>query len=212
MTNDVTIVVPYVDEHADLLGRMLASINAQTQPVAAVEVIHDQARRGAAWARNQGLARVQTEFVCFTDADDELDPDHILLLSTAQQESGADLVYACVEFAGLWERDPLAVAHQGRWVDPCGIPFGDEQDRHLRYMGNFIPIGWLARTDLIRQVGGFPPSGGQGREEDYQLLVNLRKAGARFHHTPGRTYRYFKHDRNTGGGWRGTGASNKAFR
>lgn len=210
MTVPVTIVVPYVDEHADLLPRILASVAAQTVDVRDAVVIHDRDRRGAAWARNQGLAKVTTELVAFADADDELAPTYVEKLTAAQRETNADLVYPCTEVIG--GRDPLAVSYQGRWVNPCGIPFGPEQERHLRYAGNFIPLGWLARTDLIREVGGFPPSGGPHREEDYQLLVNLLNASpkVRFHHVGERLYRYFFHDRNTGGGWEGTGASNRA--
>src|SRR5215217_5026439 len=210
----VTIVVPYVDEHADLLPRILASVAAQTVAVAAVEVIHDRDRHGAAWARNRGLAKVTTELVAFADADDELAPTYVEKLTAAQRETAADLVYPCTEVVD--GRDPLAVSQvkngQMVWDDPCGVPFGDIQERHLRYAGNFIPLGWLARTDIIRKVGGFPPSGGPHREEDYQLLVNLLNASpkARFHHVGERLYRYFFHDRNTGGGWEGTGASNRA--
>lgn len=206
----VSVVVPYVDEHADLLPRILASIAAQTVAVTAVEVIHDRDRRGAAWARNRGLAKVTTEFVAFADADDELAPTYVERLTAAQRETGADLVYPCTEVIG--GRDPLAVSYQGRWVNPCGVPFGPEQERHLRYAGSFIPLGWLGNTEMVRKAGGFPPSGGPGREEDYQLLVNLLNASpkARFYHVPEKLYRYFFHDRNTGGGWEGTGASNRA--
>lgn len=203
----VTIVVPYVDEHADLLPRILGSVAAQTVAVTAVEVIHDRDRHGAAWARNRGLAKVTTELVVFADADDELAPTYVEQLTAAQREIGADLVYPCTEVIG--GRDPLAVSHQGRWVNPCGVPFGPEQERHLRYAGSFIPLGWLGNTEMVREAGGFPPSGGPGREEDYQLLVNLLNIGARFHHLPEKLYRYFIHGANTGGGWQGTGGSNQ---
>lgn len=212
MNAPVTIVVPYVDEHADLLPRAIASIATQTVPVKAAEVVHDQDRHGAAWARNQGLDRVTTELVAFVDADDELAPTYVERLLAGQRETGADLVYPCTDVIG--GRDPLAVSQvkngQMVWDDPCGVPFGDIQERHLRYAGNFIPLGWLAATDMVRKVGGFPPAGGPGREEDYQLLVNLLNAGARFHHVGERLYLYHLHAANTGGGWQGTGGSNRA--
>jgi glycosyltransferase involved in cell wall biosynthesis len=181
---------------------------AQTVKPREVIIIYDEHHRGAAWARNTGLANVSAPYVLFLDDDDALAPQALEMLLAAVEETGADLAYPCTEVLG--GRDPLAVAHEGRWVNPCGVPFGEEQERHLRYAGNFIPLGWLADTELVRHVGGFPPAGGPGREEDYQLLINLLNAGARFVHVPERLYRYLIHGANTGGGWEGTGASNRA--
>jgi glycosyltransferase involved in cell wall biosynthesis len=203
----LTVVIPTIREHADLLTRALVSVHAQTLPPEQVIVVRDKHRQGAAWARNQGLAKVPTPLVCFLDDDDELDPGHLEGLVPPLQDDDADLTYACVQVIG--GRDPLATSYEGAWVDPCGIPFGPEQARHLRYQGNFIPIGWCANTELVQLVGGFPTSGGPGREEDYLLLLRLLNGGARFRHVPRRTYRYFIHGRNTGGGWRGTGGSNQ---
>ena len=211
MTGDVTVVVPTILGREALLDRALASVRAQTVQPMDVIVVYDRDRKGAWWARNIGAAQVETTFVCFLDDDDQLQEDGLELLLAGQEESGADLVYGCTEVVG--GRDPLAVSRDGVWVNPCGVPFGPEQERHLRYQGSFIPIGWLSRAGMIKAVGGFPPSGGPGREEDYQLLLKLRNFGARFHHIPVRTYRYYIHDANTGGGYQGTGASNKeAFR
>jgi hypothetical protein len=224
---NVTVVMAVIDEHQDLFEEALASVWAQTVPPAAVVIARDLNHVGAWTTRNFALGLVETDFVAWLDDDDLLDETHLESLLAAQAETGADLVYPCMRVRGLLPdgqpaRDPTAVAYTNpadldefarprtRWVNPCGIPFKDEQERHLRYAGNFVPITHLVRTEYVRKVGGFPPSGGKGLEEDYQLLVNLLNAGARFVHTPKVTWTYRITGRNTGGGFKGTGASNRA--
>jgi glycosyltransferase involved in cell wall biosynthesis len=215
----VTVVIPTVAGHDDLLARAMASVEAQTaQPAGHLIVVLDSRRRGAAWARNQGLAQVATEWVAWLDDDDVLLPHHLAGLWAATLDPPEpDLVYSYPRFVedrpGFPPpRDPLATCDDhGRLVAaPIGVPFGPRQAAWLRERGNFIPICYLARTRLLRQVGGFPPSGGPGREEDYQLLLKLLDAGARFRHLGRVTWEYHLTGRNTGGGWHGTGASNEA--
>jgi glycosyltransferase involved in cell wall biosynthesis len=205
----VTVVIPTVEGREDLLRRALRSVASQILQPADTLVVIDHDRQGAWWARNEGLRRVQTDWLAWLDDDDELLPDHLQLLTNAAMTSTPppDLVYSYPEVVG--GRDPLAVAHHGQWVKPLGVSFGAEQEAHLRRQGNFIPVTYLVRTAAVRHVGGMPPSGGPGKEEDYQLLIGLLDAGYRFLHVPERTWRYHIHDRNTGGGWQGTGASNK---
>jgi len=69
----VTVVIPVASYHRDLLQRAIASVQAQTKPCSLIVVV-DHDLRGSGWARNQGLARVKSPFVCFLDADDELMP------------------------------------------------------------------------------------------------------------------------------------------
>ncbi len=212
----ITVVMPTIPEHDDLRERALQSVADQNVLPTETIVFPDPDHLGAAWARNQALARVQTPWVAFLDDDDLLYRNHLEVLWMEAVRTGADLVYPCmrvVDDRGLPARDPTATVHRGRIVNPCGVPFGGEQARWLLEMGNFIPITYLARTQAIRDVGGFPPSGGPKKEEDYQLLCNLVRGGAHIQHRETITWEYHLHDRNTGGGWQGTGASNPtAFR
>lgn len=206
---DVTVVMPTIPGRDSLRERALASVRAQTlQPLETI-VVTDRTRLGAAWARNLGAAQVTTTWLAWLDDDDEFLPHHLetLLAATQVADPTPDLVYACMEVVG--GRDPTAVAQDGQWVNPCGVPFGHEQEQHLRYQGNFIPVTYLVRAQLVREVGGMPPSGGRGYEEDYQLLLRLLNVGARFLHVPQVTWRYHFHQANTGGGVQGTGASNR---
>jgi GT2 family glycosyltransferase len=208
---DVTVVIPTIPGREDLLARARRSVEAQTLPPHEVVVILDTRQQGAAWARNVGAARVTTTWLAWLDDDDEFEERHLEVLLTAAERTGADLIYSCMEVVG--GRDPLAVAYQGRWQHPCGLAWSPDHAHSLRTYGNFIPVTYLVRAQLVRDVGGMPPSGGPKKEEDYQLLLRLLAAGARFLHVPEVTWRYHIHDRNTGGGWPGTGASNKeAFR
>lgn len=201
--SSVAIVIPTHPGREEMLERALASAKAQTWPADQIVVNTDKTRQGATWARNFALERLTTEWVAWLDSDDVLLPNHLQVCMRWAGKTGADLVYPGMIAVG--GRDPLACPINGVLVNPYQVPFGPEQAHHLRTVGNFIPITWVGRTDLIRKVGGFPapvadPSKGSGRiEEDYGLLLKLLDAGAKFVHAPLKTWRYFFHDQNTGG-------------
>ena len=200
---DVTVVIPTIGgDREDMFGRAVASAQAQTRPCEILAQV-DRDREGAATTRNRALEHVDTEFVAFLDDDDELLPLHLEVCVAALRQQRADLAYPGMIAVG--GRDPLACPVNGVLVNPFGVPFGPEQAHHLRTVGNFIPITYVARTAAVKAVGGFPQpvadrSKGSGRiEEDYGLLLKLLQAGARFVHVPVRTWRYHFHDTNTGG-------------
>lgn len=196
------------------MQRAVDSVRAQEVKPREIVVVLDKDRRGAAHARNVGIQRASGSWIAWLDDDDELLPNHLRVLVSGIVRSGADLVYSCMEVVG--GRDPLAVdSGNGAWVNPCGVQFGPAQERHLRERGNFIPVTYMVRAELARQVDGMPPSGGMGAEEDYMFLIRLLDAGAKLHHIPEITWRYHIHGANLGGmgigGPPGTGASNPVF-
>lgn len=196
----VTVVIPTIPGRQDMLLRAISSVDNQTVPCDFV-VSYDEHGAGAATTRNKALASVDTEFLAWLDDDDELFPNHVELALEVLDRTGADLAFACMEVVG--GRDPLATAVDGKWVNPCGIEFGPEQESHLRQMGNFIPVTYVVRTELVRKVGGMPQpwSIEWPRDcEDYGLLIRLLDAGATFVHVPHITWRYHIHGANTGGG------------
>lgn len=210
-SNDVTVVIPTIpgrEGNGGLLERALRSVELQTFTPRIV-IAADAERRGAAWARNEGLRQVTTRYVAWLDDDDELLPRHVEKLRRAIRRSGADMVYSYPEFVG--SRDPLATSVNGQLVLPLGVPFGFEQEWHLRHRGNFIPVTYMVKTDLVRRVGGFPEPGAPDAPpvqtaagvsadcEDYLLLLRMLDVGAKFVHLPEVTWRYHVHGANTGG-------------
>ncbi len=193
---EISVIIPTIPGRVALLERAVDSVVNQTREAWHIIVIGDPDRTGAAATRNRALESVDTEFVAFLDDDDEMLPEHLDVCYQAMQDSGADLVYPGMHIIG--RDDPLAVALGGAWVNPFGVPFGPEQENHLRHAGNFIPVTWMARTGLVRAVGGFPDPTPRV-PEDHGLLIRLLDAGARFHHVARRTWRYHVHGENTGG-------------
>lgn len=212
---DISVIIPTIPGRYSLLQRALASVASQTMHPREIVVVTDRDRKGAAFARNTGMERASGAWIAWLDDDDEMLPNHLRTLIAGSVRSGADLIYTCMEVVG--GRDPLAVdSGEGAWVNPCGVQFGPIQEHHMRRHGNFIPVTYMVRSRLAKQVGGMPPSGGMGAEEDYQFLIRLLDAGARFHHVPTVTWRYHIHGANLGGvgvnGPEGSGASNPIFR
>ena len=61
-----------------------------------VKVIHQQ-NSGVSVARNSGITQAEGEFLCFVDADDEIEADMIEKLVEAHVQSGAQLVTAGIK-------------------------------------------------------------------------------------------------------------------
>lgn len=204
--SDVTMVVATIPGREDLVARALKSISAQKVRPGAVVVYNDVERHGASWCRNSALELVKSDWVAWLDDDDELLPNHIKVLVRGANTSGADMVFTYAKFVG--GRDPLACIYGGTRLipEPINVPWDDDAKFSLRRYGNFIPVTYMVKTELVRRVGGFPEPYSMpdvkvsGECEDYLLLLKLLDAGAKFHHVCGvRTWIYNIHDTNTGG-------------
>ncbi len=202
----VTVVIPTIPGREERLKEALESVYAQTLSPNDVVVYNDVQRRGAWYARNSALLSVKTSFVAYLDDDDKFLPDHLeTLIGTAKLRTDADMVYSYMEIMG-YSRDPLACPVNGKLVLPLGVPFGKEQEFHLRFVGNFIPVTYLVKTNYCRLVGGMPePYSAEWPRccEDWGFLIRLLDAGAKFVHIPRRTWIYNVHSDNTGGGFAG---------
>ncbi len=200
-----------------MLWRAMRSADAQRPTCERCIVVSDEQRHGAWWARNRGLEQVETSWVAWLDDDDWLYPNHLKVLTRGANRSGADMVFSYADFPD--GRDPLACCLGGKLIErPAAVPFGSDQRLHLdsrdreycpacRYLtGNFIPVTYLVRTELVRAVGGFPEPYSMptvrtsGECEDYLLLLKMLDAGASFHHVVDVcTWAYTMHGANTGG-------------
>jgi glycosyltransferase involved in cell wall biosynthesis len=199
----VTVCIPTIPGREELLDRALGSVWAQTRPAAAVAIVRDGRRRGAWWARTVATQMALTGWVAFLDDDDVWKPNHLEVLCGAGERHHAGLVYGYPECIG--DRDPLAVVDDtGRLVpSPISVPFGARQADYLRRVANFIPLGYVVRTHLVEEVGGFPePFSAEWPQahEDWGFLVRLLDAGASFHNAGEITWEWhLRHPAQTGG-------------
>lgn len=128
-----------------------------------VPVVH---RHGLtlAKARNEGLRLVDTEWVVFLDADDELEPGYCeaMLRGTADVRGPM----ACYTKDGRWRMwRPRVAGHTHDCTADCLTE------------GNFVLVGAAVRTELLRRAGGwrdFPWA------EDWDTWIRCWKAGATF--------------------------------
>jgi GT2 family glycosyltransferase len=140
-----------------------------------------------AQARNAAAQDATCEWLCFLDADDELEPGYIAAMQTA-----------FLEGAITTDWSPLLAPAVRYWRVPrgshrlssnlVGIPNAGKWPRT-----NECVIGTLVRADLFRAVGGFRTHTDDGTElvsiEDYDLWLRCWDAGAQLVHVPGAVYR-----------------------
>lgn len=174
--NDVTIIIPIfgnVDEWSSLAERAERSALAQTVPADAVVVSVAETLQQA---RNEPALAAKTEWLCFLDADDELDGRYVeaMLAGTGDIRQPATLgVVDGVE-------DDQAVLIPSRPLD----------------VSNYVVIGAFVRTDLFRRVGGFDD---WAAFEDWDLWRRCVNAGAEIGSAPPAIYRVHvrPHSRNS---------------
>jgi glycosyltransferase involved in cell wall biosynthesis len=116
-----------------------------------VIVVRDADNRGVAHARNRGIERATHAWIAFLDDDDRWSPDKLRVQLDRAQAEGADFVYtAGIAVAAadgkILQASPAFPPDELR----CGI-----RSRNLIFAGS---SNVLARTDLLRRLGGFDES------------------------------------------------------
>jgi GT2 family glycosyltransferase len=137
-------------------------------------------------ARNAGLERVRTPWVIHLDADDELEPGFMDAMRAhfepwRERYDELDLIAPAVRYVS--EED-------GRELRPPWMP-QVAGHRHTCVAtcleeGNWLVVGTLARTKLLREVGGwrdFPVY------EDWDLWLRCHRRGAQVGAAPNAIYR-----------------------
>lgn len=125
-------------------------------------------------ARNAGLAQVETEFVCFLDADDTLSPDYFEQMSKVDGDLRPPSVHHVYENVTFM---PQVVGLKGVHKHVC---VGD-----CLTDGNWLVVGTVARTELVKKVGGWKE---WGNWEDWELWLRCYLAGATITPVPGAVY------------------------
>lgn len=126
--------------------------------------------RSLAEARNEGLRQVETEWVVFLDADDELEAGY----AAAMLAGDGDLRVPQVRYPPRPASFPRVVGHDHTCSSECLTE------------GNWIVIGAAVRTEMVREVGGFKP---WPWCEDWDLWCRCWRAGADICRVPEAIYR-----------------------
>ncbi|MBM3506230.1 MAG: glycosyltransferase [Alphaproteobacteria bacterium] len=197
---DVTLVITSYNR-APFIDRAIRSCLAQITQRRRVEVLivddhstdesleiigefHDEVRllvnptnRGVAGSSNVALGAARGKYWMRVDADDFLN------------------AYACAFMAALLDENPeyafvycdhFRVDQRGRKIDKVRL----NTDAVLFNHG----AGILFRTETLRQIGGYDDE--LRSCEDYDLLLRLRRHGARGYYLPLPLYRYYIHGKN----------------
>lgn len=137
-------------------------------------------------ARNASLALVETEWVCFLDADDELECCFFEEMEKGTADVRAPRVRYCNRGSLGQPAMPKVSGHTHICVSDC------------LHIGNWLVVGSLVRTNLVREVGGWRD---YPVYEDFDLWQRCWLAGATFEGIPNAIYRaHVRTDsRNRGG-------------
>lgn len=166
---DVTVVVAtFGDESWQhlALARAVPSVTDHEVVTVHGESLHD--------ARNMGLSQVETEWVCFLDADDELEPGYF----DAMNGGTADVRAPRVRYgSGNSFGQPKTLNVWGH-SHVCTAECLDD--------GNWMVVGSLVRADMVRAVGGWRDF---SWSEDWDLWLRCRAAGATFETVENAVYR-----------------------
>lgn len=169
---DVTVITgTYGDPSWIELAEQRAGMSVQAEGVPWIHVhaesLHD--------ARNQALECVGTEWVIHLDADDELEPGYIDAMLAGSADVRAPMLnFRTGRRLQLWR--PQVFGHRHDCTVEC-VTSG---------AGNWIAIGAMVRTDLVREAGGW-------RDwpvyEDFDLWMRVLLLGATAELVTGAVYR-----------------------
>lgn len=169
-------------QDANLYQQAVHSLQKQTVQWAALHVVLDKDKHGAAYTRQQALEMVETEWVSCLDDDDLAYPWHLQTHWDLLQEHNADVAYSW--FDG---NNPFP-AHRGRAFDPA--------DPH------HITTTITMRTEMAKAIGYVSPEipmDPTWTGEDWRMILGLRDLGAKFVGTGDVTWHYRVHFGNTSG-------------
>lgn len=172
-----------IGTYGEGMWQMLAESRAMPSARAlGVQVVHVHAD-SLQEARNRGLAEVETDWVTFLDADDELESGYL----DAMRVGTADVRAPAVRYVrgSHWQQPyvPQVAGHSHACVADCLMD------------GNWLVIGSAVLSELVRGVGGFRDF---AWSEDWDVWLRCHLAGATFEAIPAAVYRAYvrTHSRN----------------
>lgn len=191
MNPGITVAIPAHPRRISkgMLDRAIRSVWSQERQPAAVAVAVDQDHHGAPRTRQRALEMVKTHWVAFLDSDDYFWPEHLEVLATAAQETGADYIYS------WFETNPAGLSPfpDGHFLDPWD-PANPRQ----------TTITTLVRTELALEVGFWDVEDGRRFPdglrvgEDWEFTLGCNRLG-KIHHVVQRTWSWSMHGENSSG-------------
>jgi len=169
--NISVIVATYGEERWGVLADSRAVPSAHIPGISEIVAVHME-NGNLASARNTGARKAQNEWLCFLDADDELDAMFGMAM-------GAALLTGAGEDKPLLT--PMVSYRRGaKWAPP---KFWKEVPIE---QGNWLIIGTLIHRDVFNEVGGFED---WPMYEDWALFARAQKAGTEVVKVPDAIYR-----------------------
>lgn len=189
-----SIIIP-THQRADLLGRCLESVMAQTFDDWDLWIVNDGSTdhtaeiarayvndrvhyletrdAGPAIARNVALERARGEWIAFVDDDDECFPNHLAVRRRIIDENpDVDMIFGGWEIVG----DPWIVdAH--------------DTTRLIHSSETHLIASSMFRRTVFEKNGGFHTSRYGG---DYDFIMEMEAKGHRWLRTEEKTYRYYR--------------------
>jgi len=163
MIADVTIITPTIENRYSMLMECIKSVNEQEiLPVNHI-ICTDYMRKGYFSVTERIMNIVETEFVMPLADDDLLLPHHIKDLMERSGE--ADLIYGY----------PRVEGRRRSFQRRLQQPFNEEVMRKKNIIGGCPMI----RTELMREVGGYPKEGSLVLR-DHELYLKFLDMGMRF--------------------------------
>ena len=161
----VSVVIPTC-ERPDLVRRAIGCVQAQTVPVELI-VIDDGDRSGPSAARNRGIEQASCAWVAFLDDDDLWAPEKLALQLAALERS---------RDSGWVATGAVLLDHDLRPIRLYPPPVAGDVAERFRLRNHLIAgaSSVLARTELVRAVGGFDES--LTVLEDWDLWIRLADA------------------------------------
>jgi SAM-dependent methyltransferase len=185
VADDLSVLITTIPVREERLKRAVDSVVAQSLLPAELIVQLDEKKTGAAANRDAGIDRVKTKYVALLDDDDFFHPDHLETLYQAALDTDADIVYSWFEMDG--GTDPFPENFGKPWdpKNPCQTT-----------------VTVLAKVDTIKKAGGYSNkfnmsfeelgkfAQGNTAGEDFRMVFNANKQGAKIVHVPKKTWSY----------------------
>jgi len=196
MSIAVTALIPTITPRRQtLLPLALRSVIDQTYPVAAISVVADHRREGAALTRNRAVTTVRSDWIAWLDDDDEWYPQHVQRLLACAHASHADYVFSYWDTTRTanYFGDPPRLHGPNEHYGHYGHEFDSANPTHTT-------MTILVRTELARAVKFTPrPAGDIAGGEDWRFTLGCVEAGAKIVHLAEQTWYWRHHESNTSG-------------